>query len=65
MNKNGDFLKQISPNYQRMISYFLVKCVLDDKRIDEKDKSLKKLEPYNFEIGQDDNFEPTVHISII
>ena len=64
MNKNGDFSKpQILSNPSRLVAYMLIKCNIDNKKIDEKDKYQKKIEPYNFEPGSDELFEPTIHIS--
>ena len=65
MNKNGEFSKpQVILNPTRLVSYLLIKCNLDNsKRIDDSDKIYKKVEPYNFELGSDELFDPTIHLS--
>ena len=65
MNKNGDFSKpQILLNPNRLVSYLIIKCNLDNsKTIHDTDKVYKKVESYHFEIGSDELFDPTIHLS--
>jgi dynein heavy chain, axonemal len=62
LNKREEYVKPTVNSHNRVIPYFLVKCLLDEKPIENRDRVKLKVKPFYVRATPDDDFDPTAHL---
>src|SRR5690606_26988852 len=64
LNKRDEYVKPTVTNPNRVIPYFLIKCGIDQKAIENRDKIKIKVKPFYVKATSDDEFDPNAHLQI-
>lgn len=64
LNKRDEYIKPPVSQLHRIIPYFQIKCKIDSKAIEKRDRIQQRVKQFFIKATPDDEFDPTAHIQL-